>query len=98
MCARGYAVKTDDRGKSRKLVCSDVLEEMYREGDRRVCRPEMGGRAAGVAREDEWREPGQEPGNGWVGSWGGQGGRVERAGAGARKWLGGQLRRMEAVF
>lgn len=56
MCARGYAVKTDDRGKSRKLVCSDVLEETYREGDRRVCRTEMGeqlgwpGRASGERR------------------------------------------------
>lgn len=42
VCARGTSVKTDDKGKSRKLVCVSVLEETNRGGERLECSAERG--------------------------------------------------------
>lgn len=42
VCARGTSVKTDDKGKSRKLVCVSVLEETDRGGERLECSAERG--------------------------------------------------------
>lgn len=54
MCARGTSGKTDDRGKSRKLVCGNVLEEIYRDGDRMECTEIV--EQQEWNREDEQRE------------------------------------------
>lgn len=71
MCARGTLVKSDDRGKGRKLVSLSVLEETCRGGDRLECSAEIG-EHPGSNKEDEWREVGQGLGNGYVGSCGGR--------------------------
>lgn len=46
----GLSVKTDDRGKGRKLVSLSVLEETCRGGDRLECSAEIGEHRGGIKR------------------------------------------------
>lgn len=50
MLARRTSVKTDDRGKGRKLVRVSVLEETYRGGDTLEGSAKRGGTQGGIRR------------------------------------------------